>query len=71
MVRMPAVFPNGTYNPGSGENYYCDANKVRGTFCPEIDLMEANTYAFQATPHNCTNPVNGFYENCDRSGSCF
>lgn len=30
--------------------------------------MEANTHAFQATPHRCDAPQNGVYSNCDRGG---
>lgn len=41
--------------PGSkftlGEDYYCDAQPTANNICTEMDLVEANTYAFQATPH--------------------
>ena len=71
-VSMPARNSDGSYNPGEKGQYYCDANMVGGTYCPEFDLMEANTKAFQATPHSCDAPdEHGFYSNCDRSGECY
>ena len=34
--------------------------------------MEANVYAFQATPHKCDAPNSkGHYYNCDRGGQCY
>lgn len=34
--------------PSSGGDHYCDAGGVGGVHCPEIDLMEANAYAFHS-----------------------
>jgi len=49
--------------------YYCDSSSVCGEQCPEVDLMEANSLAFQATPHKCDAPsLSGRYSSCDRKG---
>lgn len=69
---MPAKDQNGTPLPSDGKDYYCDANKGAGSWCPEFDVMEANQYAFHATPHKCDAPNDkGHYYNCDRGGQCF
>mmetsp|Transcript_151514 Transcript_151514/g.385176 ORF Transcript_151514/g.385176 Transcript_151514/m.385176 type:complete len:765 (+) Transcript_151514:39-2333(+) len=68
LVSAPARAVSGKPNPGRGD-YYCDANKVGGQWCPEVDLMEANNHAFQATPHKCDVPAGDHhYNNCDRGG---
>ena len=49
--------------------YYCDANGIAGTFCPEFDIMEANQYSFLSTAHKCDAPEKGYYAKCDAPGS--
>jgi len=72
MVDMPAKTPWGSPNPSTGGDYYCDANSVSGAFCPEVDLMEANKYAFQLALHKCAKPASGTsnYPSCDPTGDC-
>jgi len=71
LILMPARDTNGIPEKGDGD-YYCDANMVGGHWCPEFDIMEANTYAWHTTPHKCDPPTDkGHYNNCDRGGSCF
>jgi hypothetical protein len=68
-VSMPGVAADGSPSPSSGGDYYCDANKVGGTWCTEMDLIEANTAAMAATPHSCDPPdANGFVPKCDKGG---
>ena len=47
---------------------YCDGNAVSGLYCPEMDILEANTAAMQVTPHNCDAPQGHYYPMCDHGG---
>lgn len=42
--------------------------RVCGLYCSEMDIMEANTAAFQVTPHGCDPPEQGYYPTCDHAG---
>lgn len=69
LIATPGLDEFGVPNPGQDGDFYCDANEVGGQWCPEVDIMEANTHAFQATPHICDPPnEKGHYANCDRGG---
>jgi len=68
LISMPGYDPNQHEAPSSGGDFYCDANNVGGVWCPEMDIMEANTYAWHTTPHHCDAPNGKHYSNCDRSG---
>jgi len=72
LVSMPGKDWNGNASPSQGNDFYCDANKVGGVYCPEMDIMEANTYAWHTTAHKC-NPASpkGWYDWCDGAGSCY
>ena len=69
LVSMPGYNANQDEDPSSGGDYYCDANNVGGVWCPEMDIMEANSYAWHTTPHHCDAPQGKHYTNCDRGGA--
>jgi len=69
LVSMPGKKQDGTFDPSDDKLYYCDANQVGGVYCPEFDIMEANTYSLRSTPHKCDAPDSmGHYWSCDRGG---
>ena len=68
LVSMPGYDANQHEDPSSGQDFYCDANNVGGVWCPEMDIMEANTYAWHTTPHTCDAPDGKHFSNCDRGG---
>jgi len=65
---MPAYDRNGKPSKTDAGDFYCDANKVGGYWCPEMDIMEANQWAFAVTPHTCDQPDDHYYDKCDRGG---
>ena len=70
LVSMPGKKADGSDDPSEDMKYYCDANQVGGVYCPEFDIMEANTYSYRSTPHPCSAPdANGHYTQCDRGGT--
>ncbi len=68
-VAAPALDPSGSAEPSASGDYYCDANQVGGSWCTEVDLIEANTAAMAATPHACQQATStGFVPSCDKGG---
>ena len=67
-VSMPGYNAAEQPDPGEQQDYYCDANMVGGTFCPEMDVMEANKFAMASLAHTCQNPAPHYYSSCDRRG---
>ena len=67
-VTMPAYNSGQQPQPGTDDAYYCDANKVGGTYCPEMDVMEANKFAMASTAHTCQYVPPHYYSSCDGGG---
>ena len=71
LVGMPGIGSDGLPFESDDGMHYCDANKVGGNYCPEFDIMEANTWAYKAVSHACNEPdANGYYDWCDGAGTC-
>jgi len=68
LVSMPAYGQNQHPTPTHCDDYYCDALGLCGSFCPEMDLIEANRAALAVTPHKCSSPQGKFFSSCDGSG---
>ena len=68
LVSMPAYNSQQQLQPGKNGEYYCDANQVGGTYCPEMDVMEANKFAMASTAHTCQYDPPHYYPSCDRGG---
>ena len=68
MLAMPAYNSSQKPEPGSAGDYYCDANKVGGSYCQDMDISEANKYAMASTAHNCTYVPPHYYSSCDHTG---
>lgn len=67
-AALPGYNADQDLNLSDQGTYYCDANKVFGNYCPEMDVSEANRYTLQTTPHKCSKPDGKYYSSCDRSG---
>jgi hypothetical protein len=67
-VSMPGHNPDGSAAAGSGGDYYCDANDGGGVWCWEMDVMEANKYVTQITPHKCNSDPGTYISWCDGGG---
>jgi hypothetical protein len=67
-VAMPAYNQSQVPVPTTCGDFYCDANNVCGVYCTEMDVMEANTAAFQVTPHKCDAPQGNYFPHCDGGG---
>jgi len=71
LVYMPGRDVDGNPEPSLSNDFYCDANLVGGTYCPEMDIMEANLYSWHTTAHRCNAPdEKGSYYWCDNGGDC-
>lgn len=66
--KMPGYDWNQNPDPTQGGDYYCDANKVGGEYCPEMDILESNKYTMAVTPHTCNAPNGKHYDWCDGAG---
>ena len=66
---MPGYAPSGEPDPGDKGNYYCDANKVWGQYCWEMDTIEANMHTMQVTAHSCGTAPGKYTDACDTAGA--
>lgn len=53
--------------PSKCGDYYCDANSYCGVKCTEIDIQEANRFAWHSTPHTATDR-SGLAKGCGGGG---
>ena len=67
-VSMPGYDVDQQPDESSWGNYYCDANRVAGVWCPEMDISEANRFTMASVPHRCSDPHGLYYPECDRAG---
>eukprot|EP01084_Bolivina_argentea_P056502 103412_1 len=67
-TTIPGYGSDGKPNPGGQGDYYCAANGGNGEFCWELDILEANKYALQVTPHTCKQNPGGYITSCDGIG---
>ena len=67
-LAMPAHNSSKLPAPGDNGEYYCDADKLMGYYCPDMDIMEANKFAMASTAHACLSSTPPYYPTCDRQG---
>lgn len=79
LSHMPCGFNAALYFVGMTENdggalagtNYCDAQAVGGTYCSEMDIMEANTMAQQYTTHACIDTCGSYGTSSECKGNGF
>eukprot|EP00056_Hartaetosiga_gracilis_P022355 m.29777 g.29777 ORF g.29777 m.29777 type:complete len:530 (+) comp9599_c0_seq1:237-1826(+) len=69
-VEMPGRNSNGEPDAGSCSDYYCDGFGSCGVYCEELDVMEANQFAFHSATHSCPTDDGIFYASCGAS-NCY
>jgi len=67
-LAMPAHNSSKLPAPGENGEFYCDADKLTGYYCPDMDIMEANKFAMASTAHACLSDTPPYYPTCDRQG---
>ena len=67
-VDMPGYDENQNPDASKFGNYYCDCDKVGGSYCPDMDVSEANAYTMATTIHSCSAPAGKHYSKCDPVG---
>ncbi len=67
-LAMPAHDSSKQPAPGENGEYYCDADKLTGYYCPDMDIMEANKFAMASTAHACQSATPPYYPTCDKTG---
>jgi len=67
-IQMPGYNSGQSPDPGSGGDYYCDANNGNGIWCPEYDNFEGNKYTMASTLHTCNYVPPNYYDWCDGGG---
>ena len=70
MVALPGLAEDGSLW-SKDDFFYCDAQAVKGDYCPEFDLQVANKWAYQTNAFSCDKPNSkGHYGKCDPAGGC-
>eukprot|EP00055_Hartaetosiga_balthica_P009432 m.37559 g.37559 ORF g.37559 m.37559 type:complete len:526 (-) comp6744_c0_seq1:255-1832(-) len=69
-VEMPGRNKAGEPVLGTCSDYYCDGFGSCGVYCEELDIMEANQFAFHSATHSCPTDDEIFYPSCGAS-NCY